>query len=142
MNHFGDEHPPGGDARSYLPTEIEYPNLPEEHARGYPPAADARAYLPTEIERPYPSPDGGSAYQPTHAGTGGPAPPYSGGPTGPHAPGQAGPDGLSRYGPGVPVTPAAGAPHAAERIWRGGRADQPSRRLSRGQGRWRGRAGT
>jgi hypothetical protein len=150
MNHFGDEHPPGGDARPYLPTEIEFPGLPDENTRGYPPAAqarryppaaDARAYLPTEIEQPYPSPDSGSAYQPTYTGPGEPVPPYSGGHTGPHAPGHDGLDGLSRYGPGVPVTPAASAPHAAERIWRSSRADRPSRRPGRGQGRWRRGAG-
>lgn len=153
MNHFGDEHPPAADARPYLPTEIEHPYLPDESGyppdgsgreyppaaggRRSPPAADARAYLPTEIEHPYPSPDGGPGYQPTYTGTGEPAPPYSPGRTGPHAPGQAGPDGLLRYGPGVPATPAASAPHTAERIWRSGHADQPGQR----PGRWRSRAG-
>src|SRR5689334_16503263 len=127
MNHSGDEHPPTADARPYLPTEIEHPYLPDEsgyspdgNAREYPPAADgrrsppaadARAYLPTEIEHPYPSPDGGSGYQPTYTETGEPAPPCSPGRTGPRAPGHAGPDGLLRYGPGVPATPAASAPH-------------------------------
>jgi len=159
MNHFEDEHPPGGDARPYLPTEIEPPYLPDEKARGYPPTADARyypppaearhypppadarAYLPTEIERPYPSPDDGPGYQPTYTGTGEPAPAYSPGHTGPHTPGQAGPGALTRYGPGVPAAPAVSAPHAAERIWRGGHADQPSRRPGRGPRGWRGRAG-
>jgi len=164
MNHFGDEHPPGPDARPYLPTEIDHPYQPDDNvpcyppaadarryppaadahgyrlasdASGYLPAADARGYLPTEIENPGPSPDGGSGYQATYTGTGEPAPPYSPGRTGSHAPGHAAPGGLTRYGPGVPATPAASSSHAAERIWRSGQADQSARR----PGRWRGRAG-
>jgi hypothetical protein len=150
MNHFGDEHPPGADARPYLPTEFDQPDQPDENAHGYrpaadapgyAPAADARGFLPTEIEHPYPSPGGGSGYRATYTGTGEPAPPYSPGRTGPQPPGPAAPSGFTRYGPGVPVPPAASAPHAAERIWRSGRTDQSSRRPGRGQGRWRGRAG-
>jgi len=159
MNHFGDEHPPGADARPYLPTEIDHPYQPDENAPGYlpgadthgyglasdapgySPAADARGFLPTEIEHPGPSPDGGFGYQATYTGTGEPAPPYSPGRTGSHTPGQAAPGGLTRYGPGVPATPAASAPHAAERIWRSGHADQPPRRPHRRPGRLRGRAG-
>jgi len=142
MNHFGDEHPPGADARPYLPTEIDHPYQPDENAPGYPPAADARGFLPTEIEHPGPSPDGGSGYQVTYTATGEPAPPYSPGRTGSHTPGHAAPGGLTRYGPGVPATPAASASHAAERIWRSGHADQSPRRQPRRPGRWRGRAGT
>ncbi|HEX5296107.1 MAG TPA: hypothetical protein VFW50_03885 [Streptosporangiaceae bacterium] len=159
MNHFGDEYPPGRDARPYLPTEIDHPYQPDDNAPGYPPAADAhgyrlaadasgylpaadaRGYLPTEIEHPGPSPDGGSGYQATYTGTGEPAPPYSPGRTGSHAPGHAAPGGLTRYGPGVPATPAASAPHAAERIWRSGHADQSPRRPPPRPGRWRGRGG-
>src|SRR5690242_5407599 len=160
MNHFGDEHPPGADARPYLPTEIDHPYQPDENAPGYlpgadthgyglasdapgySPAADARGFLPTEIEHPGPSPDGDFGYQATYTGTGEPAPPYSPGRTGSHTPGHAAPGGLARYGPGVPATPAASAPHAAERIWRSGHADQSPRRQPRRPGRWRGRAGT
>jgi|SRR5690348_3481848 hypothetical protein len=150
MNHFGDEYPPGPDARPYLPTEIDHPYQPDDDAHGYPPAADAsgylpaadaRGYLPTEIEHPGPSPDGGSGYQATYTGTGEPAPPYSPGRTGSHTPGHAAPGGLTRYGPGVPATPAASASHAAERIWRSGHADQSPRRTPPRPGRWRGRAG-
>src|SRR5690349_7216176 len=57
----------------------------------------------------------------------------------PTRPRPAAPGGFTRYGPGVPATPAS-APHAAERIWRSGHADQP-RRQPRRPGRWRGRAG-
>jgi len=160
VNHFGDEHPPGADARPYLPTEIDHPYQPDENAPGhspaadahgyglasdapgYSPAADARGFLQTEIEQPGPPQDGGSGYQATYTGTGEPAPPYSPGRTGSHTPGHAAPGGLTRYGPGVPATPAASAPHAAERIWRSGHADQSSRRPSRRPGRWRSRAGT
>ena len=146
MNHFGDEHPPGADARPYLPTEIDHPGQPDENAHGYrpasaapgyAPAADARGFLPTEIEHPYPSPGGGSGYRATYTGTGEPAPSYSPGRTGPQPPVPAAPGGFTRYGPGVPATPAASAPHAAERIWRSGHADQSPRR----PGRWRGLAG-
>ncbi|HEU5390399.1 MAG TPA: hypothetical protein VFV73_31320 [Streptosporangiaceae bacterium] len=154
MNHFGDEHPPGADARPYLPTEIDHTYPPDENAHGYrpasdasgyPPAADARGFLPTEIEHPGPSPDGGSGYRATYTGTGEPAPPYSPGRTGSHTPGHAAaghaaPGGLTRYGPGVPAAPAASVPHAAERIWRSGRADQSPGRPPRRPGRWRGRA--
>src|SRR5689334_23605015 len=151
MNHFGNEYPPGPDARPYLPTEIDHPYQPDDDAHGYPPAADssgyppaadALGYLPTEIEHPGPSPDGGFGYQATYTGTGEPAPPYSPGRTGSHTPGQAAPGGLATYGRGVPATPAASAPHAAERIWRSGHADQSPRRQPRRPGRWRGRAGT
>ena len=46
MNHFGDEHPPGADARPYLPTEFDPPDRPDENAHGYRPAADAPGYAP------------------------------------------------------------------------------------------------
>jgi hypothetical protein len=116
--------PPPDDARPYLPTEIDRPDPPPDDARPYAPAEDARAYLPTEDAHPY---------LPRHAGSGEPA---AAGPPG--TPAQASSaypaSGLTRYGPGVPVTPPAGAAQTAERVWRTGRLDKPSRRPRRGRG--------
>jgi len=126
MDHAGNGQPWAADARPYLPTEIEHP---------HPAAEDARPYLPTEIEHRHPPAHEGSADQPTHTGPGGSAaarPPY----TPAHArPADPAPE-HTRYGPGVPVTSPAGTARTAERIWRTGRPDEPSRRPRR----WRGPA--
>jgi len=144
MNHERERQRPGEDARPYLPTEIEPPYPPTELEPPYPPPAGARPFLPTEIEPPYPPRYEGAAYQPTHAGVGEPGtagPPYI--PSHARSVGQSAQAGradpapeLTRYGPGVPATPPAGAAHPAERIWRTGHADQPIRRPRR----WRGLA--
>ena len=149
MDHVGDGQPPAEDMRPYLPTEIEHPYLPAEDARPYlpteiehrhSPAEDVRPYLPTEIEH---------RYLPTHSGPRTsrrtPGPPWPGRPT-PRTgrpadrPAQArranpAPE-LTRYGPGVPATPPNDAAQTADRIWRTGRRDEPSRRPRR----WRGLA--
>lgn len=144
MNHEREGQRPAEDARPYLPTEIEPPYLPTEMEPSHPPPADARPFLPTEIEPPYPPRYEGAAYLPTHTGVGEP------GMTGPsYIPSHARPAGesaqagragpapeLTRYGPGVPATPPAGATNRAERIWRTGHAAPPPRR----PGRWRGLA--
>lgn len=115
MDPFGKGWP-AEDAGPVLPTDVESP---------YPPAQDARPVLPTEVEPPYPPAHAGPAYPPTRTGSGEPAM------TGPA------PE-FTRYGPGVPATPpSAGAGQTAERIWRTGRHDMPSRRRPR---RWRGPA--
>ena len=54
MNHADDEQPSAGDARPFLPTEIEHPYPTNEHARRYLPMGHARPSLPTEIEPPSP----------------------------------------------------------------------------------------
>lgn len=148
MNHSGDEQPPTGYARPFLPTEIENPSPP--------PDDNARPYLPTEIEHPY-QPTEYSLPRPP-AGPAGPLfptdiddfsrPPYSGHREPPAAgppsfppgdrPARAGwtdpASGLTRYGPGVPATRPAGTAHTAERIWQAGR---PAKRPHP----WRSRAG-
>ena len=153
MNHVGDEQSSAEGARPFLPTEIEHPNLPSERARPFlpteierphPPTERARPFLPTEIERPHPPTHVGPAYQPTHTGPGEPAaagPSYTPAharPTDrPPRAGRADPaPELTRYGPGVHAVPPNNATHAAERIWRTGHADEPTRRPRR----WRGRA--
>lgn len=135
MNHERERQGPGEHARPYLPTEIEPP---------YPPTAGARPFLPTEIEPPYPPRYEGATYQPTHAGVSEPGtagPTYT--PSHARSVGQSAQAGradpaheLTRYGPGVPATPPADAARTAERIWRTGHADQPTRRPRR----WRGLA--
>ena len=153
MNHERERQRPGEDARPYLPTEIEPPYPPPAGARPflpteieppYPPPAGARPFLPTEIEPPYPPRYEGAAHQPTHTGIGEPGTagpsyiPSHARPTGqPTQAGRADPaPELTRYGPGVPATSPAGAAHTAERIWRTGHADKPTRRPRR----WRGLA--
>jgi hypothetical protein len=151
MDHAGDWRSPAGDARPYLPTEIDpaddarpylpteidRPDTPPEDAHPYPPPEYARAYLPTEDAHPY---------LPRHAGSGEPAvagPSYTPARVRPaDQPAQARSaypaSGLTRYGPGVPATPPAGAAQTAERVWRTGRLDKPPRRPRR----WRGLAST
>ena len=148
MDHVGDGQPPAEDMRPYLPTEIEHPYLPAEDARPYlpteiehrhSPAEDVRPYLPTEIEHRYLPTHSGPAHQPTHTG------PAVAGPS--YAPNQARPTDrpaqarranpapeLTRYGPGVPATPPNDAAQTADRIWRTGRRDEPSRRPRRRRG--------
>jgi len=144
MNHEREGRRPADDVRPYLPTEIEPPYTPTEIEPPYPQPADARPFLPTDIEPPYMPRYEGIAYQPTHTGPSEPgtgAPSYipsHARPTGQPAPaGRPGPaPELTRYGPGVPATSPPGTAHTAERIWRTGQADQPSRRPRR----WRGLA--
>jgi hypothetical protein len=100
--------------------------LPTHGNRGAPPAAclsrhEGTAYQPTQTRVGEPGTPGPS-YIPSHAR-----------PVGQPTPaGRADPASeLARYGPGVPATPRPGAAHTAERIWRVGHADQPSRRLRR-----------
>jgi hypothetical protein len=139
MNYERERQRPGKDARPYLPTEVEPLYSAAEIQPPYPPPAGARPFLPTEIEPPYPPRYEGVSHQPTHTGVGEPGTagpsyiPSHAKPTG--QPTQAGrPDpapNLTRYGPGVPATPPAGAARTAERIWRTGHADQPTRRPRR-----------
>ena len=136
MDYFGGGQPPGEDARPYLPTEIDPPLPPGDDPRRRPPTADARPVLPTEIEPPYPPAHAGSAYLPTHTGSGEPAaagPSYTPSHARPAEPAPA----LMKFGPGTPASPPAGASQTAERIWRAGRPDEPPRRPRR----WRGLAG-